>query len=206
MFHDRSPSFGTNHEHRARSIPIQRANRASDIAEIDPYITKYLSESVALEQQKSKQRDYKPFPLDELLQNLTKTYEAKYRDPQNCDADAAEEARDMLQRVRKAMATSGPLISTDGAPGGGEVTSARITGVMCPGALSGQELAQLELYYGWYWMRYAKTATDEDTRESMWHIKKAEATLISGWDSAKDCTTARVGQAKEVLARMPKEF
>lgn len=55
-------------------------------------------------------------------------------------------------------------------------------------------------------MRYAKTATDEDTRESMWHIKKAEATLISGWDSAKDCTTARVGQAKEVLARMPKEF
>ena len=120
----------------------------SDIAEIDPYITKYLSESVALEQKKSKQRDYKPFPLDELLQNLTKTYEAKYRDPQNCDADAAEEARDMLQRVRKAMATSGPLISTDGAPGGGEVTSARITGVMCPGALSGQELAQLELYYG----------------------------------------------------------
>ena len=178
----------------------------SDIAEIDTYITKYSSESVAIELQKSKQSGDKPFPLDEFRQSLTEKYEAKYRDPQSCDADAAEEARDMLQRVRKAMATGGSLIRTDRTPDAGETTKARITGVMCPGALSGQELAQLELYFGWYWMSFVKTATDEDTRKTMWHLKKAEATLISGWDSAKDCTTARVGQAKEVLARMPKEF
>lgn len=179
---------------------------ASDIAEIDAYIAKYSSESVALEELKSKQSGNKPFPLEQFRQSLIEKYKAMHREPRSCDANAAERAQDMVQRVRTAMAADGPLIRTNGAPHVGEATNARLTGVMCPGVLTGQELAQLEFYVGKYWMQFVKTASDEDTRKTMWHLKEAEATQMRGWDRAVGCTTGKVAQAKEVLARLPKEF
>jgi hypothetical protein len=111
----------------------------------------------------------------------------------------------MVLRVRKAMAGGGRLISKVGAPPIGEAANARIAGVMCPGALTGAELARLELYVGQYWTKFVKSASDEDTRTTMLLIEEAEAMQVEGWDPAKDCTAARISDAKAVLARIPQE-
>jgi hypothetical protein len=175
----------------------------AEIEELDAYLAKDASETARIEAEKRKDPAYRPFPNEEFRKNLTEDYEKKYRDPRNCDADAAEEARDMLQRVRKAMASGMPLYPADSKPDVGEATIAKVTAEKCPGAMTALELAELELYLAKYWVSFAKTATDADALATMQQFKKAGNDIASGWKSA-DCSAEAVAKAKSVAARMPK--
>jgi hypothetical protein len=180
---------------------------ASDIGELDAYLAKAASEWAKRAETQKKSGDRSP-SLDTIIRGLTETYTKKYRDPKACDADATEAARDMLQRVRRAMAAGMPLYP-DGAdpdrkPDTGEAITAKVTGEKCLGALTALELAELELYVAKYWVWFAKNATDADARLNMQVLKSAENKIASGFRSAKDCTAEAVERAKDVAARAHK--
>jgi hypothetical protein len=84
----------------------------SEIAELDAYLAKAASE-LAQKEEAKKGSGFSSQSFETFSKALTKDYETKYRDPKACDAGATEEARDMLQRVRKAMAAGTPLFARE---------------------------------------------------------------------------------------------
>jgi transposase len=100
---------------------------ASEISELDAYLSKWEADVKQLDEaEKSRDSTYQPFPIEKfpkLRKALGDEYTKKYRDPKNCNADAVEEARDTLQRVKQEMASGKPLYSArpnrDGTPEAG---------------------------------------------------------------------------------------
>ncbi len=86
---------------------------APEIAELDAYLVKAGKEWPELEEElKKKLKDYRPISFEEVVQDLTDTYTRKFRDPKNCGPGATEMAQDMLQRVKKMMASGAAVLPT----------------------------------------------------------------------------------------------
>ena len=179
---------------------------ASEIGEIDAYLGRAADELARKPDVLKHSADGTPFH-ETLMRDLTQTYTAKYRDAKACDADAAEEAQDTLQKVRTAMATGKPLYpdenDPDRKPDVGEAITAKVTGEKCRGVLTVLELAQLELYVAKQWVWWAKNAIEADARSAIEGYKSAESAIANGW-SQKDCTAAAVGKARKVAALVSK--
>jgi hypothetical protein len=79
---------------------------AAEIAELDAYIARAISE---LEARGEENPSSRPFSYRTFVTNLEADYERSFKDGRPCDAGAAEEAQDILARVRKAMASGAPL-------------------------------------------------------------------------------------------------
>jgi hypothetical protein len=179
---------------------------ASDIGELDAYLAKAVSELA--KKPDAMKNNVKGTPFHEVMvRDLTETYTKKYRDPKACDADAAEEAQDTLQKVRKAMSTGKPLYpdenDPDRKPDVGEAITAKITGEKCQGVLTVLELAEVELYIAKEWVWWARNAIEEDARSAIEGYKSAENAIANGW-TPKDCTEAAVGKARKVAALVSK--
>jgi hypothetical protein len=179
---------------------------ASELGEFDAYLAKFADE-LAKKTEAQKDSTYRTPSLETLIKAWTETYTKKYSDPQACDADAAEEACDMLQRVRKAMATGKPLYpdanDPDRKPDVGEAITAKVTGEKCRGTLTALELAELELFVARTWVWWGRNATDADARSTIETYKSAESAIAGGW-RAKDCTAAAIEKAKKVAALVRK--
>jgi hypothetical protein len=179
---------------------------ASDIGEIDAYLAKAASELAKKPDARKYSVDDTPFH-ETLMRRLTETYTTKYRDPRACDSDAAEEAQDTLQKVRKVMAAGKPLYpdenDPDRKPDVGEAITAKVTGEKCRGVLTILELAELELYVAKEWVWWAKNAIEADARSAIEGYKSAENAIASGW-TPKDCTEAAVGKARRIAALVNK--
>ena len=176
---------------------------ASEIAELESYLVQVERQSAAAERRKIG-LGYNPPPFEAFREGLTERLAGKYRDPKNCDAAAAKQARDMVQQVRSAMAGGKLPDPADLPPDVGAVVSAKITGMMCDGAMTAAELARMELHVARFWTGLAGSAADADARLMMREITTAGATIMSGW-TAKECTAEAIARAKDVLARLPKE-
>jgi hypothetical protein len=147
---------------------------------------------------------------DRLARMLTQTYSDKYRDPAACDANAAGEARDMLQRVRTVMAGGKPVLpdtdDLDRVPDVGEAITAKITGEKCAGTLSALQQAEVELHIARTWVSLAKGQTDAGSRAIIANYKSAETAIANGWRPA-DCTAEIRGKATTtaaLIARAPR--
>ena len=79
----------------------------AEIDELAVYQAKAIGEFA--QQSGETQEDPAAF-IARVARELTATYTGKYRDPAACDATADFEARDMLERVRKVMATGKPVL------------------------------------------------------------------------------------------------
>jgi hypothetical protein len=134
---------------------------------------------------------------------LTATYQAKFGDPAACDADAVEEARDMLQRIRLAMVSGAPLYPAADDPARkpdiAEAMQARLTGEKCAGSLAALDLAELDLYIARAWVWWAKHASDADARLTMDLYKASAVRQERDW-RAQDCTAAAISAARDVLS------
>jgi hypothetical protein len=168
----------------------------AEITELDAYMARDAEETA-----RKKSDGSAPFPTDLFRKKLTADLEAKYRDPQNCTGEAALEARSMLRRVQKVMASSEPLHPETAKPHVGEVTIARVTGFNCPATFTAMQLAELDLYLAQYWVSLAKSASDADAQLTMREFRKAEWSMENG---AKDCSASAVSRARNILARMAK--
>jgi hypothetical protein len=180
---------------------------AAEIAELEAYLARAASEQARENKERAgKDASYRPLPFDTFSADLTARYESKFRDPKACDADAAEEARDMLQRVRKTMAGGGAISPSDAdpnrKPGNAEVILAKITGEKCRGALSAVEIAELEVYLAKMRLRFARAAADEDARVMMEQEKSAERAIADGFGKTSECGAEAVGKARDVAARV----
>lgn len=171
----------------------------SEIAELDTYLAK------ASKEWEARRVNKKGLSFDEIASALAQTYESKYRDLKTCDADATEEARDSLQRIRKAMASGKPLFADPADPKRRpdvvDMLRATTVGEKCEGALTAREWADLELALGRYWVHVAKTTNERDARATFVFLKAAEKNTAAGW-TAKDCTGEAVKDAKTVAARV----
>jgi hypothetical protein len=180
---------------------------ASEIGELDAYIAKATSEWKR-KAEAQKNNSYRSPSPEAIMRQLTETYTKKYRDPLACDADAGEEARDMLMRVRKAMASGKPIYPDENDPNRkpeiGEALIAKVTDEKCRGALTALELAQVELFIAKYWVWLANNAVESDARSTMERLKSAASDVGIGFRSAKDCTADAVAKAREVAARVRK--
>lgn len=74
----------------------------SQIAELDAYLAKAAAEAKT-------DPAMRGFSFDRFVRELSADYAARYRDAKECNADATEEARDSLKRVRAAMASGRAL-------------------------------------------------------------------------------------------------
>jgi hypothetical protein len=180
---------------------------ATEVAEFDAFLTKAAADYAAVEQEKAaKKLGYIPLSLETITAGLSKDYDNKYRDGQACDTDASEEARDMLKRVRKMMAAGGAIYARPSdpnrLPGTIEVINARIVGEKCEGTLSALEITQLELYLAKARVRFARNATDGDTRVMREHEMSAEKAIDKDFQPAKDCGKDAVAEAKDTAARV----
>ncbi len=141
------------------------------------------------------------------MRRLTETYSKKYSDSRACDADAAEEAQDTLQKIRKAMASGRPLYpdenDPDRKPDMGEVITAKVTAEKCSGVLTVLELAQIELYIAKEWVWWAKNAIEADACSAIEGYKAAESAIANGW-SPRNCTAAAIGKARKIAALVGK--
>jgi hypothetical protein len=82
----------------------------SEIDELDAYLARDASERRKKAEEATKQDSgYKPFAFEKFRRNFAARMVEKYSNAKNCDAGSAEEARDMLQRIRKFMATGSPV-------------------------------------------------------------------------------------------------
>jgi hypothetical protein len=79
---------------------------AAEIAELEAYIARAISE---LEERAKETPSSRPFSYRMFASNLEADYERSFKDGRPCDADATEEAQDIVGRVRKAMASGAPL-------------------------------------------------------------------------------------------------
>jgi hypothetical protein len=179
---------------------------ASDIRELDAFLAKSLSELAKKPDAMKYSVNGTPFH-ETLARRLTETYTNKYRDPMACDADAAEQAQDTIQKVRKAMATGKPLYpdenDPDRKPEVGEAITAKVTGEKCRGVLTVLELAELEVFVAKEWVWWAKNAIETDARSAIEGLKSAESAIANGW-SPNDCTAAAVAKAKKIAALVSK--
>jgi hypothetical protein len=179
---------------------------ASGIREIDAYLAKAVSELARKPEAQKNSVNGTPFH-EALIRDLTETYTKKYSDPTACDADAAEEAQDTLQKIGRAMATGKPLYpdenDPDRKPDVGEAITAKVTGEKCRGVLTVLELAELQLYVARHWVWWARNAIEADARSAIEGYKSAENAIANGW-SQRDCTTAAAGKAKKVASLVSK--
>jgi hypothetical protein len=133
---------------------------------------------------------------------LTATYQANFRDPVACGADAVEEARDMLQRIRLVMVSGAPLYPAADDPARkpdiAEAMQARLTGEKCVGSMAALDLAELDLYVARAWVWWAKHASDADARLTMDLYKTSAGRKERDW-RARDCTAATIAAARDVL-------
>ena len=143
-----------------------------------------------------------------LVQSLTDTYDAKYRDPANCTPDAREQARDMLERVRNEVASGGPSIPDEASPAyqphAGAAISAKVIAAKCPGALTSLQRAELEYFVARSYLRRARTAADSDAHYEMNLLQSAEKDMMTGWRTI-DCTPQAVAKAKAIAAAVAKD-
>jgi hypothetical protein len=170
---------------------------ASELAEIEAYLAKAASEWDA--DPANAGSSFATF-----VSGLSATYEAKY--PAAC-GDATEEARDTLERVRKAMASGGRLLpvagNPDGPPDMAQAIRAKIVAEKCDAALTAREWADLELYMAQSFVAFAKSATDADARQTFALYRSSERDIAGAWQ-AKDCAEASVKHAKAIVARARK--
>ena len=76
---------------------------AAELGELDAYLSKAADELGQRQSKVSAADDgYRSPTPAAIMQLLTETYTTKYRDPRACNDDATEEARDTLDKVRKA--------------------------------------------------------------------------------------------------------
>jgi hypothetical protein len=174
----------------------------AEIEELNAYLARDAAEQQKIdEERKTKDPAYKPFPSEYFRKLLFQDYEKKYSDAANCTADAAEEAGDMLRRVRKTMASAAPLHPSGGEPGIGEVVIAKVTAAKCPGVLEAPAIEQLGQFIARYWERFAQSATKEDTADTQQHIARAEADMTAGWKDA-DCKGQAITRARDIAGRL----
>ncbi len=129
----------------------------------------------------------------------------------NCDADATEEAQDMLQRVRKVMASGGPLPAKENSfPGAYQVIYAKTVVQQCEQMFTALDLAELELFLAQEAVWFAMTSEDVDARVDRKYHEKHEREgkipffekLIFG--NTRFCNEKQIRAAKEILARVRK--
>jgi hypothetical protein len=179
----------------------------ADMAEIETFLSKAAADYAAVEKERAASRHgYKPRSLDSILAALATSYDGKYGDGGACGGSAAEEARDMLARIRKMMAAGGSVFALpsdpDRIPDTAEVMQARIVGEKCEGVLSATQLAELNLYVAKAHVRFARKATDADGRTMLDHESSSEAAMARDFQPARDCTLGAVAEARQTAARV----
>lgn len=164
----------------------------AEIGELDAFLSRALHEFAhrpGIDTAETKKFDDRFVPM------LTEDYTIKYRDPAACDAAAADEARDMLRRVRVTMVSNRTIFPDPNDPNRvpdiGEAISAKVTAEKCVGTLSALQEAQVDLHIARIWVDLAESQTDADARAIIANYKFAQAATANGWHAA-DCTpTAR---------------
>lgn len=136
---------------------------------------------------------------------LTETYQAESR---ACATDVEEEARDMLQRVRRVMASSAPLYPAADdphrTPDITEAMRAKLTGEKCSGAMAAVDLAELDLFMARAWVWWARNATDGDARRTMELYKASGRRMEAEWTDGQ-CSPTAIDEAKSILALVRKQ-
>lgn len=144
---------------------------------------------------------------DRFVPMLTETYTNQYRNPAACDAAAADEARDMLRRVRVTMVSSRTIFPDPNDPNRvpdiGEAIAAKVTAEKCAGTLSALQEAQVELHIARFWLSLANSQTDADTRTIIANYKSAQTAMANGWRAA-DCTAEARSKATGTVALIAK--
>lgn len=142
-----------------------------------------------------------PFQFEAFRSSLTQTYVADYQNGGRCDGDAAEEARDMLNRIRVAMTSSDPLYPLESHPTWrpdiSDAMSAKLIGERCDGALTSRQVAELQLYIAEDWMRWVKTSSEADARATMQLYRKVGSDMEKAW-SANSCSADAIARAKRI--------
>jgi hypothetical protein len=179
----------------------------SEIAELDAYLAKAASE-LAQKEEAKEGSGFSSQSFEKFSKALAEDYGTKYRDPKACNAGASEDARDMLQRVRKAMAAGTPLFAGEDDPNrkpdSGQVILAKVTGEKCRGTLTALELAELELYLAKSWVQFAKSATDADTLATMEAYKSYGRDIENDFKVPQDCNAKSIGYSKYIAAQVHK--
>ena len=182
---------------------------AAEIAEFDAFLAKAAADYARAEKEKAdKKAGYAPVSLEAITAGLAGDYDKKYRDGTACDADAAEQAKDMLARVRKMMASGGSIYALPSDPNrwptSVEAIDARIVGEKCQGTLSALEITELGLYLAKARVRFARNAVDGDTRVMLDHETSTEKAIAKDFQPVKDCGKEAVEEAKGIAARVSK--
>ncbi|MEQ1695046.1 MAG: hypothetical protein ABL901_04320 [Hyphomicrobiaceae bacterium] len=176
--------------------------------EIDAYLAKASIEWTKNEE-RQKNKGYSSPSAQDLIRMLSETYSNKYKSPSACDDGAKEEARDILEKVRKVMAAGGPTYpdETDPTyrPHVGAAISAKVTGEKCKGTITALERAGLEFFVARSWLLRARSASDIDAQHEMDLLKSAERDMSNGWRTA-DCTPQAITKAKSVAAHITKDL
>ncbi len=177
---------------------------AAEITELDAYLARAAAElSRSDQEQAAKDTSYRPLSFDAFAVALTADYERKYADGKAC-AGASEEARDSLQRVRKAMASAAPLYPAESDPNRlpytSEVIGAAILGERCEDTLSALEVAELRLYLARVHLHFARSSADGDARIAVGADRLAEAAIAKSFRVSKDCRSDAVAKARSVVA------
>lgn len=181
---------------------------AAEIGELDAFLARALREFAhrpGIDTAETKKFDERFVPM------LTEDYTKKYRNPAACDAAAAEEARDMLRRVRVTMVSNRSIFpdptDPNRVPDIGEAISAKVTAEKCAGFLSALQQAQVERHIARIWVELAESQTDADARSIIAQLKSVEADVATGWHPA-DCTPAARDKAQTtagLIARATRE-
>lgn len=179
-----------------------------DSKEIDAYLAKASTEWTKNEE-RQKSKGYSSPSVQDLIRMLSETYSNKYKNSSACDDGAREEARDILEKVRKVMAAGGPAYPDESDPAYkphvGAAISAKVTGEKCKGTLTALEMAGLEFFIARSWLTRARTASDIDAQHEMDLLKSAGRDMSNGWRTS-DCTPDAITKAKNVAAHISKDL
>jgi hypothetical protein len=172
---------------------------SAEIAELDAFIDRAGGELTAKHAQEN--GGDTPFQFEAFTSSLRDTYVADFKTPGRCNDGTAEEARDMLNRVRLAMASSDPLYPPESHPKWrpdiSDAMAAKLIGQRCEGALTAREIAELQLYMADIWMRWVTTSSDADARTTMQLYDKVGADMEKDWN-ANSCRADAVARARKI--------
>ena len=119
----------------------------SEIGELDAFLAKAASELAQIEEA---EKGPEGLSFAELAKVISKDAEKKYRDPQNCDDSARQNAQWALQLARERTASGKPLYPQDGEPTLSDIAKAKLMGERCPkGTLTELELSQAKSFTGY---------------------------------------------------------
>jgi hypothetical protein len=172
-------------------------------AELDAYIAKAGHELDRKAAAASPSERGRPFA--DFAASLTATYSQDLAKPGACSADAEEEARDMLHRVRAAMTSSSPLFLDENDPKRrpdiAEASSARLVADKCRADFTAADVVALDVYVAGVWQRWVSHSAESDARVTMDLYAKLARDEAAAWTDA-GCSSEAITKTKATLTRL----